>query len=459
MLVEFSVKNYLSFNESMTFSMVGSKPVKELEGDENQNENNIFYDPSKKNKMLHSAVIYGANGSGKSNLFNAMDFVRTFVLTSANDSQATDEINVLNFLFNEENSVIPSSFEIVFYIEQTMYRYGFEVDKGKVHSEWLFRLLNEPSAKETQLFTREFQSISPNARSFKEGKNIEDKTRPNALFLSVAAQFNGEISKSILNWFKYNFNIISGLENTTINYTVSKYKKDEVFKKKLIEFFKLTNIGIQDIIVEEEDLATPDMSDLVHTSPEISNATTHLINEGKKIKSVEAKRISIFTLHKTFSKENLLLGNAALDFNLESKGTQKLFSLLGPLLDTLESGKILIIDELDSRLHPLLTMELVKLFHSKFNTKNAQLIFASHDTNLLRKDIFRRDQIWFAEKDEFGASDLYSLVEYKINQATAVRNDASFEKDYLLGKYGGIPFFGNIQNFLNEFIYEQEQIQ
>ena len=164
-------------------------------------------------------------------------------------------------------------------------------------------------------------------------------------------------------------------------------------------------------------------------------------------------------IYKNFSKDNLHLGNAVLDFNLESKGTQKLFSLLGPLLDTLEKGRILVIDELDSRLHPLLTMELVKLFHSKFNKKNAQLIFASHDTNLLRKDIFRRDQIWFAEKDEFGASDIYSLVEYKINQATAVRNDASFEKDYLLGKYGGVPFFGDIQNFLNEFIYEQEQIQ
>jgi uncharacterized protein len=458
MLVEFSIKNYLSFNQSMTFSMVGSKPVKELEGEENQNENNIFYDPFGKNKMLRSAVIYGANGSGKSNLFIAMEFVRAFVLTSANNSQATDEINVLKFLFNEYNNLLPTSFEIVIYIENTMYRYGFEVDREKVHSEWLFRLINEPSAKETQLFKREFQTITPNARSFKEGKNIEDKTRPNALFLSVAAQFNGEISRSILTWFKFNFNIISGLENTTTNYTVSKYKQDNIFKRKVVEFFKLANTGIQDIvIVEKENIVTSDSSDLTDIPIEFNDIETHLVNEANK--NIETNSVSIFTLHKKFSENNLFLGNIALHFSLESKGTQKLFSLLGPLLDTLENGRTLIIDELDSRLHPLLTMELVKLFHSKFNKKNAQLIFASHDTNLLRKDIFRRDQIWFAEKDEFGASDLYSLVEYKINQATAVRNDASFEKDYLLGKYGGIPFFGDVQNFLNEFIYEQEQIQ
>ena len=458
MLVEFSVKNFLSFNESMTFSMVGSKPVKELE--EDKDISNIFYDPSEKNKILRSAVIYGANGSGKSNLFNAMGFVRRFIQISANDSQATDEIKVLSFLLNESNNEIPSSFEIILYIENIMYRYGFEADKEKIHSEWLFRLLNEPSAKETQLFIREFQTISPNSRSFKEGKGIEDKTRPNALFLSVAAQFNGEISKSLLNWFKNDFNIISGLENTTTSYTVSKYRKDEIFRNNLIEFFKLTDIGIQDIIVEEQDLNTQDeeSNDLADTPTQFKDALTNLINVGKKIKNVEAKKISISTLHKKFGNDKSFLGNTALDFSLESKGTQKLFSLLGPWLDTLENGKILIVDELDSRLHPLLTMELVKLFHSKLNKKNAQLVFASHDTNLLRKDIFRRDQIWFAEKDEFGATDLYSLVEYKINQATAVRNDASFEKDYLLGKYGGIPFFGDIQNFLNEFIYEQEQV-
>jgi AAA15 family ATPase/GTPase len=148
-----------------------------------------------------------------------------------------------------------------------------------------------------------------------------------------------------------------------------------------------------------------------------------------------------------------------MDFGLESRGTQKLFALLGPLLDTIENGKILIVDELDSRLHTKLTIELLKIFESKINKKNAQLIFASHDTNLLRGDLFRRDQIWFAEKNPIGDTDLYSLVEYKINKEISVRNDASFEKDYLIGKYGAIPYFGNIEKFLNEFVNEQQEVR
>jgi AAA15 family ATPase/GTPase len=147
-----------------------------------------------------------------------------------------------------------------------------------------------------------------------------------------------------------------------------------------------------------------------------------------------------------------LINLAELKFGLESSGTQRLFALSGPWFDTLEKGSILIIDEFGSNLHTKLSIELIKIFQSKMNVTNAQLIFASHDTNLLRNDLFRRDQIWFTEKDgESGSSDLYSLVEYKINQATSVRNDASFEKDYLIGKYGAIPYFGDINRFINEF--------
>ena len=110
----------------------------------------------------------------------------------------------------------------------------------------------------------------------------------------------------------------------------------------------------------------------------------------------------------------------------------------------------MVVDEFGASIHTKLSLELVRLFQSGLNRANAQLIFTTHDTNLLRRDLLRRDQIWFAEKDQHGVSDLYSLVEYKINQATSVRNDASFEKDYLLGKYGAIPYFGNIERFIAE---------
>jgi len=460
MFVQFNVANFLSFKDSATFSVVGYTPIKEHESDEHSSS--VFYEPTGKTKLLKSSVLYGANGSGKSNLLSAMGFFRSFILTSSNEKQADDEIKVLQFLLSSETDNKPSSFEMIFYVGDVRFRFGFEADKEKIHSEWLFSLKNEVSAKETKLFTREFQEITSNRLSFKEGKGLEDKTRPNALFLSTVAQLNGEIATQILKWFKTDFNIVSGLENTTTSYTVSKFQKDANFKKIVIEFFKSIQIGFDDIeIIEENDIIGKSLRNIPsELSDEMDDVLTALKKLQKKARKsensdVEAKQISINTLHKKYNKIEEFVEYEIIDFGLESKGTRKLFSLLGPIIDTIQNGKILVVDELDSRLHTLLTMELIKFFHSKVN-KKAQLIFASHDTNLLRKDIFRRDQIWFTEKNKIGATDLYSLVEYKVNQAT-VRNDASFEKDYLLGKYGAIPFLGDIQKFKNDFLDEQQE--
>ena len=455
--MQFSLENFLSFKDSATFNMNGYTPIKEHENDEHHCS--VFYDPSEKIKLLKSGVLYGANGSGKSNLLSAMDFFKNFILSSSNEKQADDEIKVLRFLLSSETDNQPSSFEMIFYIDEIRYRFGFDADKEKIHSEWLFSFNNEVSSKETKLFSREFQDIKVNRQFFKEGKGLEDKTRSNALFLSTVAQLNGERATQILKWFKTDFNIISGLEDDTTSYSVSKFQKDDNFKKNVIEFFKSIQIGFDDIeIIEENNILSFGNNIPSELSDEVENVLSALKKFKEKVKksensNVETKQISINTLHKKFNETEEFLKYELIDFGLESKGTRKLFSLLGPIIDTIQNGKILVVDELDSRLHTLLTMELVKFFHSKAN-KKAQLIFASHDTNLLRKDIFRRDQIWFTEKNKIGATELYSLVEYKVNQAT-VRNDASFEKDYLLGKYGAIPFLGDIQKFKNDFLNEQ----
>ena len=323
--------------------------------------------------------------------------------------------------------------------------------------KWLFGFDTENSNKESTYFTRENQNIKVSNKNFKEGKGLKNNTRPNALFLSTVAQLNGEVSNKIQNWLKANINVISGLEDATTAYTIGRFQDQEEFRKKIINFFKLTNLGIEDIKMEE-----PVLDNLTKILPQkredekIASLIQDLQKELKDRmkKGGDAREISINAFHKKFDEANKLIDTIALDFELESKGTQKLFGLLGPWFDTLEKGKILIVDELDSRLHTKLTTELLKIFQSGINTKNAQLIFASHDTNLLRNDLFRRDQIWFTEKDNSGSTDLYSLVEYKINQATSVRNDASFEKDYLIGKYGAIPYFGNIPKFLNDFVNE-----
>lgn len=456
MLVQFKVQNYLSFQDEVTFSLVGYNPIKEHEG--NLEKYNITYDPLGKCKILKSCVIYGANGSGKSNLLKGMGFFKKFILTSSNGNQATDEIDVLPFLLSIETEEEPSSFEMIFFIGSMRYRYGFETDREKIHAEWFFSLNNKPSAKERVLFTREFQDIECNTRSFKEGKGLEKTARPNALFLSVVAQLNGKIATSILSWFKTNFNSISGLERKTTPYTVKKFLKDKVFKKQVIEFFKSIQIGFDDVdIIEEGEIVENSLKkfpdELSSEAEELLNA---LKNFQKKTKTA-AKEVTISTSHKQFNKAGRFVKYRELDFRLESNGTKKIFSLLGPIFDTIQKGKILIIDELDSRIHTLLTIELINFFHTKANA-SAQLIFASHDTNLLKKEYFRRDQIWFTEKDRLGSTDLYSLVEYKINQAK-VRNDASFEKDYLLGKYGAIPFLGDIQKFKKDFLHEQKKEQ
>ena len=170
MLVQFKIENFLSFKDTATFSMVGYAPIKEHESDEHLCS--VFYDPTEKSKLLKSSVIYGANGSGKSNLLTAMGFFRNFILSSSNEKQADDEIKVLRFLLSTESDDKPSSFEMIFYVGDTRFRFGFDADEEKIHSEWLFYLNNEPSAKETKLFTREFQEIKSNRLFFKEGKGL-----------------------------------------------------------------------------------------------------------------------------------------------------------------------------------------------------------------------------------------------------------------------------------------------
>ncbi|GHT39642.1 transporter [Bacteroidia bacterium] len=429
--------------------MLASNPVKELEGVE-EDLDNVFYDSQRKTKFLKSAVIYGANGSGKSNLLAAINFFKMFIQRSS-ERLAEDEINVTPFLFSSETENQPSSFEMVFMIDKTRYRYGFEATKKEIVSEWLFILNSEITTKESYCFTREYQEIKVNSKTFKEGKGVEQRTRRNVLFLSSVAQWNGEKALAIQKWFFANMNVISGINNDTEGYTMQKFLENTSFRKRIINFIKLADVGIEDIRIEEEIISGFISKIPVHKQNENINL---LIDELQK--SID-KELVINAYHNKQNEVKNIIGLIGLKFEMESAGTRKLFALLGPWFDTLENGNVLIIDELDCSMHTKLTTELIKVFQSKANKTNAQLIFTTHDTNLLRNDLFRRDQIWFTEKNnETGNSDLYSLVEYKINQAASVRNDASFGKDYLLGKYGAIPYFGNISQFINDFAKDIE---
>jgi len=419
MLIEFSVGNYKSFKTTVKFSMVAanlSSKNKELD------QNNIF-SYKKSISLLKSAAIYGANASGKSNFIKALDLMRNFVINSSKETQATEEINVENYRLSTETEGKPSFFEIIFSSNGVRYRYGFEIDKNQIHSEWLYRA----KEREINLFLRNENKISTKD-VFREGKGLESKTRNNALFLSVCAQFNGEISTEILKWFR-NIGIISGVNDSTYRpFTVNKLD-DSYFKDRILSFIREFDFGISDLNVKHSSLTEDSLL------KGIPNFLANLLVEQG------SNRMSIQTTHKKYDQNNDHIKDEIFDLDKnESDGTQKAFSFSGPLLDVLQNGKILVVDELDARFHPIITQSIVQMFHDEFtNPSNAQLIFTTHDTNLLDNKFFRRDQIWFTEKNRFGATDLYSLVDFKI------RNDASFEKDYISGKYGGIPFIGGLK--------------
>lgn len=377
--------------------------------------------------LLKSAAIYGANASGKSNLAKALNFMKWFMINSSKETQSTEEINVERFRLSAETENKPSFFEIVFLLQGQKYRYGFEATPNEVVSEWLFYV---PKLRETKLFEREYNKITTSKTYKAEG--IPQKTRHNALFLSVSAQFNVTIAEKILHWLTQNLKIISGLDDRGyFAYTVQCILENES-KEDILKLIRNLDLGITNISVEQIDVA-------------IDNLPNEIPDELKKliVKSTGAKFTSVNTIHEKFDSDGNHISVERFDLEeQESEGTKKVFALAGPLVDILNNGKVMVLDELDARLHPLISLAIVKLFNSsETNPNNAQLIFMTHDTNLLTNKLFRRDQIWFTEKNRYGATDLYSLAEYK------VRNDASFESDYIKGRYGAIPYIKNL-NFL-----------
>jgi hypothetical protein len=333
---------------------------------------------------------------------------------------STTKINVKPFLLNSETENQPSYFEILFLINNIRYRYGFEVDENIVHSEWLFE---RKSKKEHPLFFRDKDKIEI-TKDFPEGKGIEERTRENALFLAAVDQWNGKISQQIYQWFTVGpFFVFSGLaHNDTRSLTIDLNSEPPESNHEINDFLHQFDLGFSKFRVD------PPYSFKTYQDDD-----------------------PILTHHNKYDSTGNIIGNKWFDLNKqESSGTNKIFDIAGYIMIGLQVGNIIIIDELDAKLHPLLTIAIVKLFNSReHNPKNAQLIFATHDTNLLSYGGFRRDQVYFTEKNQFEETDLYSLVEYKDDNGVRPRNDRSFEKDYINGRYGAIPFIGDFSNLIN----------
>ena len=420
MLLEFSVGNFLSFKDIKTLNLVAAS-ISDYKA------SNIIQ--TDRHTIIKGAVIYGANASGKSNFIRAMSTMKRIVM-SFNQS-STKNLNVTPFLLNSKTEKEPSHFELLFQIANIRYRYGFELTNKEITAEWLYET---KKTAEKLLFMREGDGIEVSP-SYREGENLEEKTRNNALFLSVVDQFNGPIAKKIMKWFN-NFITISGLSHEDYEMVTFKMLGNPKTAQPLIDFYKKLDFGFEGIKINKKEFDPKEIPD------ETPESIIRLL-----VKDLEgAFKFNIKTVHKKFDKNNKFIKNIEFDMrNQESAGTNKVFNISGPVFDVLQDGGVLVIDELDTSLHPLLTLAITKLFNSEIENKNnAQLIFSTHDTNLFSYGKYRRDQIYFIEKDNYGASDLYSLVEYREEDGKKVRNDRSFESDYIQGRYGAIPYIGNL---------------
>jgi AAA15 family ATPase/GTPase len=407
MLVQFSIKNFKIFKNQATLSMLASEYL-----DENETEANLVSSNPFGLRLLRSAVIYGANASGKSKFLEALIRMRNFAISSSKDGQKGDAIPVEPFLLSAEDTSIPTEFEVIFLYQNTLFRYGFEVDQKQVYSEWLYQ---REGKNEVEIFFREKQACTTHPKKFSRGAMIvkEDMLRDNALLLSVAAQFNDSICGDVLDWFHSIVAITDITDNQFRSNALQKMKNAEA-KKRLVSFLKKADFGIRDIeILESNAEITPSLS-IIHTLRQVYDQDGRIV-------------------YKLFSMQED-----------ESEGTKKYFFILGPVIDVLNSGGILLVDELDAKLHPNLVRKLIGVFHSsKINNTNAQLIFNSHNTNLLQMDAYRRDQIWFAEKNRKGEGRLYALSDF---QSSLMNTDLDREKCYIMGRYGAIPCLDDFDN-------------
>ena len=424
MLISFSCQNFRSFNEEKTLNMTAAS-ISEF-------KENVF--PAAGQKLLKSVAIYGANASGKSNLLSAMGRMRAIVMDSSSEGRAKKPLPIECFQLSNSTADQPSKFEVCFIAQGTQYRYGFEATKERIELEWLFQC---NTTKDVLLFFREKDKFEL-LKDFESAKKLKTFTRPNALFLSVCAQFNIRLAITIQEWFEQ-FNIILGENDRHYRrYTKELMAKGGKNKQVVIDLMKQADLGIKDINLEHKDADLGDMPK----------------NWSKSLEKLFIKfheEDIYYSKHNIYDDQGVICGDKIVNFDeWESAGTNKFFNLLGVVVECLMEGGILVIDELDAKLHPLLISQVITLFNSKVtNSKNAQLIFTTHNTHLLSLDLFRRDQIWFTEKDNREATDLYSLVEYKENDKK-VRKDASYEKDYIRGRYGAIPFLGDFESLWSD---------
>lgn len=419
MLLEASVANYLSFAEKQVFSLMANS------GKEHESLNVAEVQASHQHRVLKSALIYGANSSGKSNFLLALVAMRRLVLHSAT-KQRGSKLDIHSFRLDTTLRSQPSEFEVQFIADGVRYQYGFTASSTHIYDEWLFAY---PKGQAQQWFQRAWDE-EKQEHAWKFGSNLQGEktlwqraTRENALFLSTAVQLNSKQLQPVFDWFNDTLQFI-GIDGTSPQFTaesVQKGNKDQVLKFLKAADINLSDLSVKDILLEE-------------SLPEgLPQKLRELILEDVNKLDISGLAIKTQRLDNAGNPVEFL-------FEEESDGTQKFFGLIGPWLDVLDNGLVLFVDELNNSLHTHLVGLLIQLFHNpKTNLHNAQLIFTTHDTNQLSQEIFRRDQVWFCEKNEQQATRLYPLTDFN-----ARKDRENLELAYLSGRYGAVPFVKEI---------------
>lgn len=417
MLVQFTVENYQCFAQAQQLSMVAA-PDQSLA----DNLLDLSVPGIAGARLLKSALIMGPNASGKSSLLGALNKMRELVLHSASGGRETKGLGLQPFLLNAEQQGQPSRMELIFVDKQVRFRYGFAANAERVVEEWLYAA---PKRQERMLFKRSLEGdheqydFGPSYRGgLSARKALSDRTRPDALFVSVAAQFNQADADLVLQWFREVLHppvlgaqrFLQGLGP----FTATLSEDDPTIKDGVTRLLAEADLGITGFTVQERELAILDDDPIVAL----------LRQKAKPLKHTEVQ---------------MRHGDILFPLGQESDGTQTLFELAGPILHTLLRGGVLLVDELDMSLHSLLTQALLRLFHSGSQGPiPAQIIFTAHDTNLLDQSLLRRDQIWLTAKDPQGRASLTPLSDFK------VRKNEALERGYLQGRYGSLPLIAGL---------------
>jgi predicted ATPase len=421
MLIDFEVENFRSYSERKRFSMVASSSV-EL-------PQNLILVPDLDLKLVRSAALYGPNASGKSNLLAAMNFISESMLYPATREGVSDSIQAPFGLARGAESK-PGKFRVRFLINGILHDYSLSVRQGIIEDE---RLAVFPNGRPQEWFERVGQDIKFSRTHLKGQKEmLKGVTDHETPFLAVAAAFSHSQLTEPADWLFENlgtrFDTMepghrSSRRRLQFGASAARlFHVNRVFREWANAFLRHADLGIKGIEIEvtEERLKRP-----------VAQKT----KDGKIItivKEVTEQHHEPFFIHAGESGVT-----ARMAISEESQGTRRLFGILVPLFEVLDRGQVAVIDEFSASLHPSLVREIVRIFHDpERNPKNAQLVFATHDTNLLSGSFFRRDQVWFTEKNSAGATDLYSLQDIK-----GITKDESLEKGYLRGRYGAIPFF------------------